>query len=585
MTAESVRHTKFASWYDPDAWMEKMKGPRWEALLDEEEQIVNKITENPAVKKRLTPFKAFYEKAAVKEEVLFSSGKVQIQYHSEFFQSWSWSNQTHETYQSRDLVATDTHVWVTRDVGDGAEDFALECFSQSKKLWSKHPVGPNVALVGDTLFYLSVKNKLIYHELWSCDAKTGKNVKCLYKEKDPQTNLAIEKHPDGPYLVCDHSQNTKYFHLPSLKVKDPYKPPSTWILPPLKEYGTVFVWPQEGLLITQVHGDKTVWRCSASKRPESLLHIEAGLILFDPFTNKQERAVLVSEPLGFSSYVYKDKELQRLSPPAPKGELKGQRIQAKSLDRTVVHGYIASKTKKPKALLVIGYGAYGIPTNMGSFKNRWAPLLESDWAICVGFLRGGGDHTEAWGKAGRREGRTKTLEDFETIIRQAQHLYSIPPEKTAIYGRSAGGLLVGGTLTNHPDGSLMSCVYTEVPYVDELRTTTNSELPLTVLEYDEFGNPRERLEDFLSVGLLSPADSATVIKTPNIFVLARTAVHDSQVFAYEPLKWIRRLRKSGGAPKVCIVDRNAGHFTAPDTQLQQWSLDCAILDSWTSSKF
>jgi oligopeptidase B len=162
-------------------------------------------------------------------------------------------------------------------------------------------------------------------------------------------------------------------------------------------------------------------------------------------------------------------------------------------------------------------------------------------------------------------------------------MYAIPPEKTTIYGRSAGGLLVGGTLTNHPDGSLMGSIYTEVPYVDELRTTTNSDLPLTVLEYDEFGNPRDRLEDFLSVGLLSPADSATIIKTPSIFVFARTAAHDSQVFAYEPLKWIRRLRKSGGAPKICIVDRNAGHFTAPDTQLQQWSLDCAILDSWTSA--
>jgi oligopeptidase B len=278
-----------------------------------------------------------------------------------------------------------------------------------------------------------------------------------------------------------------------------------------------------------------------------------------------------------------DKELQRLSPPASKSNLKGQRIQAKSRDGTTVYGYIATQTKKPKALIVIGYGAYGIPTNMGSFKNRWAPLLASDWAICVGFLRGGGDHTEAWGKAGRREGRTRTLEDFESIVRQAQHMYAIPPEKTTIYGRSAGGLLVGGTLTNHPEGSLMGSIYTEVPYVDELRTTTNSQLPLTVLEYDEFGNPRDRLEDFLSVGLLSPADSATVIKTPNIFVLARTAVHDSQVFAYEPLKWIRRLRKNGEVPKICIVDRNAGHFTAPDTQLQQWSLDCAILDSWTST--
>jgi protease II len=140
---------------------------------------------------------------------------------------------------------------------------------------------------------------------------------------------------------------------------------------------------------------------------------------------------------------------------------------------------------------------------------------------------------------------------------------------------------MGGTLTNHPNGSLMSAVYAEVPYVDELRTTTNTSLPLTDLEHNEFGNPAGRLEDFLSVGLLSPADSATVISCPSVFVLTRTAEHDSQVFAYESVKWIRRLRKSGGT-KLCIVESGQGHFTPPDKTIRQWAIDCALLDSWIS---
>ena len=90
---------------------------------------------------------------------------------------------------------------------------------------------------------------------------------------------------------------------------------------------------------------------------------------------------------------------------------------------------------------------------------------------------------------------------------------------------------MGGTLTKNPTGNLMAAVYTEVPYVDELRTTTNHELPLTQLEFNEFGAPSERLSDFMSVGLLSPADAATTTASPAVFVLTRTAENDSQVFA------------------------------------------------------
>lgn len=90
---------------------------------------------------------------------------------------------------------------------------------------------------------------------------------------------------------------------------------------------------------------------------------------------------------------------------------------------------------------------------------------------------------------------------------------------------------MGGTLTRNPTGKLMSAVYTEVPYVDELRTTTNNELPLTELEFNEFGAPAHRLSDFLSVGLLSPADAASTTGSPEVFVLTRTAENDSQVFA------------------------------------------------------
>jgi oligopeptidase B len=107
-------------------------------------------------------------------------------------------------------------------------------------------------------------------------------------------------------------------------------------------------------------------------------------------------------------------------------------------------------------------------------------------------------------------------------------------------------------------------------------------LPLTQLEFQEFGNPTQSLEDFIFNSLYSPADSASIIATPTIFVLARTAKHDSQVFTYEPIKWIRRLRENApmGAPKLCFVDGAHGHFTPPEATTEQWATDCALLESW-----
>jgi oligopeptidase B len=126
-------------------------------------------------------------------------------------------------------------------------------------------------------------------------------------------------------------------------------------------------------------------------------------------------------------------------------------------------------------------------------------------------------------------------------------------------------------------------VYTEVPYVDVLQTTTNPTLPLTRIEYGEFGNPGESLADFITVGLSSPALTAALVPCPSVFVLARTAVNDVQVYPYETVKWVRRLREhdlglKNSRPKLTIVSGGQGHFTPPDEEVAQHGLDAAVLE-------
>ncbi len=602
MTGEPIRQTKFATWMDPDAWMEKMEGPRWKKVLDEEATIVSRYTNQPAIQQRIPQFQISLQ--SVKDTIggidSFEAGPILVDWTTPFFKHWWWLGSA-KKHEARDIFVTTDYVWTTRDIGDGAETFQLECWSaktrSDKPVWTVGPVGPDIAVLNGKLFYLGVKNKLIYHELWCCDAATGKNRQKLYSETSGFVNLSLEKQPDQRLLfIKDNSQDLEIQQITvtgssagkvSLKKQSSRFPvPDDWILPVSGEYGIDFLWKEQGLLTVKQRGKKTLWKCFPNKSAVKLLHIPAGEIQPNPFSawnGKVPLVVHVIQPsMGLGIYSFSGDKFSLTNPIQPTGAVT-RRIHAYSRDGKEVSGILTHMaTQTPTKLLVIGYGAYGISTPVGNVVNHWLPLLQSGWAIAHAFVRGGGDHTEEWAKEGRREGRKKTVADFCAIIRKAQDITNIPSYRTAIYGRSAGGLLMGATLSLVPTGKLMGAVYTEVPYVDELRTTTNKELPLTELEYNEFGAPSMRLEDFISVGQLSPADSATVIASPKVLVLTRTAENDSQVFAYESVKWIRRLRESagGGAPKLCIVERDQGHFTPPDATIKQWALDMAILDAW-----
>lgn len=596
MTGIPVRHTQFASWFDPDAWMEKMSGSRWEAVLKEEATLVKEYQQQPEVQRRLAPFRAAFDaaKTQMANDIPFESGPVKINYLGQFFKIWHimGSKIKHEV---RDLAVANDYVYCTEDVGQGAEDFELQCWkteeSSKKPVWKKHPVGPDVAVLGGKVFYLGVRNKLQYFQLKSCDAKTGKDETILYTEKSPMANLTLEKQPDGRLiLIREISQDLHLFEVQEngkLKHVKPHWPvPSNWILPIGKEYGIDFSWPRLGYLITKKQGQKTLWHCGSNHSATKLFEVPAGDILLDPWAAWEGKSSLlvncVQPDKGYSYYRLHGKSMELCAPVMPSG-LTSRRFEGRSEDGTAVFGCLTyGAGKKPTKLLVVGYGAYGMSTAIGSVLQRWAPLVQNGWCVAHTFLRGGGDHTEAWAKAGRRSGRMKTFSDFKGLIFAAQQELNIPANRTVIYGRSAGGLLMGDMLRQDPKGELFQGVFAEVPYVDELRTTTNSELPLTALEYNEFGAPHMRLEDFLHVGLTSPADSASILSTPNTFVLTKTARHDSQVFAYEAVKWIRRLRANAtkGAPKLCIVENGQGHFTPPDSVGAQWSVDCAFLDAW-----
>jgi oligopeptidase B len=155
------------------------------------------------------------------------------------------------------------------------------------------------------------------------------------------------------------------------------------------------------------------------------------------------------------------------------------------------------------------------------------------------------------------------VEDFEACVRAVQEVLELPASKTCIYGRSAGGYVLGSLVARHPQGDLFRAAYAEVPYVDVLRTASNPKLPLTRLEFEEFGDPAGRIEDFESILRLSPVDSLSSKGAPGVFVVCRTAKNDKQVYAYESFKWVQALRGDGkrGLEKLVAMNPGQGHFT------------------------
>lgn len=595
MTSEYIRNTPFASWKDDYAWMEAMRGPRWKKVLDAEKEYSNKYIHQTAVQKRIPNYRAHYDKAAEKDvPIRFTAGngRVEIMMLSRFFYQWRFVHST-RWYMCRDIaVSLNGDVWNTHDIGNGSEKFQLSYFpyDAGKPAWNITNVGPDVAEKDGICYYLGVSNKLWYNRLYACNAASGKQVTLLYENTNPQINIALMKQANKRLLVSlEDSQDFTYYEIQRKKLKHVSSPytitGSTLNTNPIETAGTNFI-------ITKKHGTKTLWKCNSSGQcTKRLLSISVGEILPNPWAlwyGSPFIDIWVLQPDKTQAYyIYDGENLQLLYPPMPNG-LACQKYSAKSQDGTTVHYNVCYKDNKtPTKLLVIGYGAYGMPTGVGNVYLRWAPLLENNWAIVTTFLRGGGDYNEAWAKAGRLGGRAKTIDDFIACIRDARTRFHISAQRTVIHGRSAGGLLVAGTMQRYPNGDLMGGIYTEVPYVDELRTTSNSDLPLTQLEYNEFGNPTRSVQEFLDIGLLSPVNSATELDTSAIFVLDRTAEHDSQVFAYESVKWIQRLRhgqKKNSLPKLLVFEEDQGHFTPPDQAVQQHSLDAALLDALVSGE-
>jgi oligopeptidase B len=195
-----------------------------------------------------------------------------------------------------------------------------------------------------------------------------------------------------------------------------------------------------------------------------------------------------------------------------------------------------TKLDGKEALYLYGYGSYGISFDM-FFNSNIFSMVDRGVVTAVAHIRGGGEMGKAWHDAGRMMNKRTTFTDFIACAEDLTKRGYGSKDRLVIEGRSAGGLLMGAVLNMRPD--LFHAALVGVPFVDVMNTMLDESLPLTVGEFEEWGNPKEKAAfDYMIT--YSPYDNVEAKNYPDMLV--RTSFNDSQVMYWEPSKYVAKMR-------------------------------------------
>ncbi|BAU32622.1 oligopeptidase B [Microcella alkaliphila] len=208
---------------------------------------------------------------------------------------------------------------------------------------------------------------------------------------------------------------------------------------------------------------------------------------------------------------------------------------------------------EPSPLELYGYGSYEASMDPG-FSIPRLSLLDRGVVFAIAHVRGGGELGRDWYEKGKFGHKKNTFTDFIACARHLIDTGVTAPERLVAEGGSAGGLLMGAVANMAPE--LFAGILADVPFVDPLTSILDPSLPLTVIEWDEWGNPLHDAEAYQYIKSYAPYENVREQAYPRI--LAVTSLNDTRVLYVEPAKWVARLREVG-ADAMLRCEMEAGH--------------------------
>ncbi len=239
----------------------------------------------------------------------------------------------------------------------------------------------------------------------------------------------------------------------------------------------------------------------------------------------------------------------------------------------------------PSPFLLYGYGSYEISIDP-AFSSLRLSLLDRGVIFAIAHIRGGGEMGRSWYEMGRLAQKPTTFSDFIAVARALIERGWTTPERLAARGGSAGGLLMGAVMNQAPE--LFHAIVAEVPFVDVVTTMLDDSLPLTVGEWEEWGNPEASATSYRTMTGYSPYDNVRATHddgSPTFYphLYATGGLNDSRVGFWEPAKWVLKLRDANtGNRAVLKTEMGAGHG-GPSGRYDAWRDEAQVL-AWLLSE-
>jgi oligopeptidase B len=247
-------------------------------------------------------------------------------------------------------------------------------------------------------------------------------------------------------------------------------------------------------------------------------------------------------------------------------------------DLVIVNDDGTLQARQPSPFLLYGYGSYEISIDP-SFSSLRLSLLDRGVIFAIAHIRGGGEMGRSWYEMGRLAQKPTTFSDFVTVARALIRENWTTSQQLAARGGSAGGLLMGAVMNAAPD--LFRAVVAEVPFVDVLTTMLDDSLPLTVGEWEEWGNPDASATAYRTMKGYSPYDNVRAsnangpVSYPHLY--ASGGLNDSRVGFWEPAKWVLKLRDANPANQAVLkTEMGAGHG-GPSGRYDAWRDEAQVL--------